>query len=302
VLGPRHTYDVPAGDDESLRPVGPIGGGPAIPGVEIGPIDYPDSYDSPTRFIDDRRFVRRDPAAPADPTKLEWYCFACSFRPWIDAGDAASAAVTIVDAFGVRTVTATRDGDRWITDYQLQPGETAYVEIGGVRDPYGNYNGARSEVVSLDGPPPPPPPPPPEDEPQSTPPPVPTPTVPGPQAPGGAGPGHCEAGPTGSAGADKLLGGEGSDLLRGLGGRDQLSGGPGDDCLHGGADRDRLHGGQGDDLLAGGRERDRVQAGQGDDVVHARHGRADLVDCGPGDDTVTVGRKDITRNCEHIVG
>ena len=31
----------------------------------------------------------RDPAAPDDPDKIEWFCDECAFRPWIDFGDAA---------------------------------------------------------------------------------------------------------------------------------------------------------------------------------------------------------------------
>ena len=67
-VGPRHTLDVNGK------------GGPDIKD-EIGPIDYPDSYDSPARFITPEREFYRDPAAPADPAKLEWFCFHCSLRP-----------------------------------------------------------------------------------------------------------------------------------------------------------------------------------------------------------------------------
>ena len=49
--------------------------------AEVGPVDYPDSYESPVEFIDSRRTAYRDPAAPGDPDRLEWFCFACSFRP-----------------------------------------------------------------------------------------------------------------------------------------------------------------------------------------------------------------------------
>ena len=34
------------------------------------------------------RTVVRDPAAPDDASRWEWYCLDCSFRPWLDAGDA----------------------------------------------------------------------------------------------------------------------------------------------------------------------------------------------------------------------
>ena len=37
---------------------------------EIGPIDYPDSYSSPARFIKNERTAFRDPAAPADPQEV----------------------------------------------------------------------------------------------------------------------------------------------------------------------------------------------------------------------------------------
>ena len=44
-----------------------------------------------------------------------------------------------------------------------------------------------------------------------------------------------------------LFGGEGNDLLRGLGGADNLYGGPGDDIIEGGTGSDRLNGGSGRD-------------------------------------------------------
>ncbi len=124
------------------------GSGPNIE-AEIGPIDYPDSYDSPMRFIRDRRTAFRDPAAPGDPAKLEWFCFTCSFRPWLDAGDAQSAVVTIRRANGSSfTVPASESAGRWSSAYVLGPGETATVEPGGVRDAFGDYNGARSAQLS----------------------------------------------------------------------------------------------------------------------------------------------------------
>ena len=49
-VGPRRTLTV-------------SGGGPTIQ-AEIGPIDYPDSYASPSRFINSGRQAFRDPAAP----------------------------------------------------------------------------------------------------------------------------------------------------------------------------------------------------------------------------------------------
>jgi hypothetical protein len=133
-VGPRHTYEVTAG-------------GPPVT-AEIGPIDYPDSYQSPARFIRNQRTALRDPAAPGDPSKLEWFCFTCSFRPWLDAGDAQTAEVTIRRPGGrLITVPAAKLGDRWATAYRLRARESAFVAAGGVKDAYGNFNAVASPEV-----------------------------------------------------------------------------------------------------------------------------------------------------------
>jgi hypothetical protein len=134
-VGPRHTYPV-KGD-----------GGPDV-SAEIGPVDYPDSYKSPIPFISDGRTAIRDPAAPGDASKLEWYCFACSFRPWIDSGDASTALVTVVHADGsLEQVGATEKGDRWVTDKPIAPSDTALVGRGCVQDRYGDYNGTATSGI-----------------------------------------------------------------------------------------------------------------------------------------------------------
>ena len=48
-----------------------------------------------------------DKDAPDHPRLIEWFCDACSFRPWIDFADATSATVTFVQADGTRSL-----GDR----------------------------------------------------------------------------------------------------------------------------------------------------------------------------------------------
>ncbi|EGW52476.1 hypothetical protein HMPREF1022_00603 [Desulfovibrio sp. 6_1_46AFAA] len=53
-------------------------------------------------------------------------------------------------------------------------------------------------------------------------------------------------------GNDQLYGGEGDDILFGMGGNDQLFGGSGDDYLFGGGGDDYLDGGSGEDKLYGG--------------------------------------------------
>jgi Neutral/alkaline non-lysosomal ceramidase, N-terminal len=135
-VGPRHAFDVTA-----------PGGAPVH--AEVGPIDYPDTYQSPVRFVKNERTPEFDPAAPGDPSKIEWYCLTCSFRPWLDASDASTARATYAAASGrVRTVRATKAGGRWRTTSVLKPNEAAYVAAGQVRDPYGNFNGQQSARVS----------------------------------------------------------------------------------------------------------------------------------------------------------
>ncbi|MEA2352803.1 MAG: hypothetical protein QOJ14_1217, partial [Thermoleophilaceae bacterium] len=148
-VGPRHHYSLPRS------------GGPGEVVSEIGPIDYPDSYSSPMRakFIDPRRHAFRDPVDPNDPSKFEWYCrpnpdddsvkrHGCSFRPWIDSGDLVRAVVTFVDAAGgVHRVNAHEQGDRWVADRRLGPGEAAYVESGDACDEWENYNGAPTAKI-----------------------------------------------------------------------------------------------------------------------------------------------------------
>jgi hypothetical protein len=134
-VGPRH-----------VRPV--VGGGGPDLSAEIGPIDYPDSYKSPAPFIKEERSFVRDPAAPGDVSKLEWYCLACSFRPWIDVGDASSAVVTFVRANGSSArVPASLQGGRWVTAQAVGRFDAAFVGSGCVVDKYGDYNGAASSAV-----------------------------------------------------------------------------------------------------------------------------------------------------------
>ena len=59
-------------------------------------------------------------------------------------------------------------------------------------------------------------------------------------------------------GNDTLEGGDGNDLLFGMGGNDQLDGGDGNDLLFGGS---------GDDYIDGGEGRDTIYAGDGNDII-----------------------------------
>jgi hypothetical protein len=137
-VGPRKTIDV-KGNKDATPPVLDLK-------AEIGPIDYPDSYESPARFIKDERTVLRDPDAPNEVSKLEWFCFDCSWRPWLDVGDAKRATFAVTTGHG-RRVAAVRRGGRWQMRGRLCRGETAFVPARGVRDPFGNFNGKPSATV-----------------------------------------------------------------------------------------------------------------------------------------------------------
>jgi hypothetical protein len=129
-VGPRRTVDAFDMDDGDAPPLK----------VSLGPIDYPDSYESPTRFIAHKRWFKRDPSARDDASRFEHYCFTCSFRPWKDTGDAETAQVTVLRGNRRLRLRAVRSGDRWRTTSALRAGDQAFVAAGDVRDGFGNFN------------------------------------------------------------------------------------------------------------------------------------------------------------------
>ena len=119
---------------------------------EIGPIDYPDTYDYGANAPPHPRFIERNIRGVRDQNGFQWYCDECSFRPWLDEGDAQTATVSVVSPAGrVERVPAVRNGDRWRTTRALRSGESAIVGAGCVRDAYGNYNGSPSSAVGGPG-------------------------------------------------------------------------------------------------------------------------------------------------------
>ena len=116
----------------------------------------------------------------------------------------------------------------------------------------------------------------------------------------------------GDDGNDRLSGGNDQDVLEGGGGVDTLLGDDGNDRLSGGNDQDVLEGGEGDDTLMGGSGADVIIGGNGNDLIFQGQinttskiltdGKMDIIDCGPGDDTVflSVGDEDKSIQCEHI--
>lgn len=113
-------------------------------------------------------------------------------------------------------------------------------------------------------------------------------------------------------GNDILRGGYGSDYANGAGGNDYVYGGPGNDLsVEGGPGSDHVFGGSGDDYIGEGYYGgvDRIYGGYGNDTIHAHDqtSAADIIDCGPGFDRVTVNgdynsTKDVVAaNCEKVI-
>ncbi len=105
-----------------------------------------------------------------------------------------------------------------------------------------------------------------------------------------------------------ILGGDGNDLINGLGGADYLYGGDGNDTIYGdggttsaaNAGHDLINGGNGDDYLNGGDGDEYIVGGAGDDVIVGGAGfdklvglnGADSLDGGAGVDTLLGGDGD----------
>jgi hypothetical protein len=94
--------------------------------------------------------------------------------------------------------------------------------------------------------------------------------------------------------SEELRGGQGTDILFGLGGDDVVHGGPDADLVHGGDGRDEVTGGGGADRVQGGPGEDLVDGGIGEDIVCDQGSSAswpDTLSGGDGDDFVFWDRK-----------
>ncbi|WP_310221192.1 Ig-like domain-containing protein [Neorhizobium sp. 2083] len=92
--------------------------------------------------------------------------------------------------------------------------------------------------------------------------------------------------------ADHILGGDGNDLISGLGGNDILEGGAGSDEIWGGAGNDQINGGADNDTLIGGKGDDIINGGDGNDTIQWSVGDGlDVIDGG----TELAGGRDLLR-------
>lgn len=101
----------------------------------------------------------------------------------------------------------------------------------------------------------------------------------------------------GTAGNNRLIGSNRSDVIRG---------GLGDDRIDGRGGADIIAGGGGRDVLVGGRGRDTISGGNQNDVIDVRDGETDRVVCGEARggrdrDVVYADRRDqVNADCEHV--
>ncbi len=92
----------------------------------------------------------------------------------------------------------------------------------------------------------------------------------------------------GNGGDDVVLGGDGNDIITDLNGADVLKGGPGNDAIDAGPGNDIVLGGDGQDFLNGGANDNETFAGPGNDFIIAGQG-ADAVFGDGGDDWIQGG-------------
>jgi hypothetical protein len=95
--------------------------------------------------------------------------------------------------------------------------------------------------------------------------------------------GHGDDDMFGGDGNDYLSGGSGVDYLEGQGGADRIAGGHGDDTLYGMAADDDLSGGEGADYLEGGKGNDTLGGGGGRDALSGGQGNDTIRGGGDGD-------------------
>jgi Ca2+-binding RTX toxin-like protein len=110
----------------------------------------------------------------------------------------------------------------------------------------------------------------------------------------------CFSKMSGGKGDNRLMGTKAGDSVHGLEGNDVISARAGDDCAWGEAGNDKLSGSTGRDRLDGGTGHDRISGGSGDDTIYARDNTSDSIDCGAGNDTAYVDRRDLVKHCEVV--
>lgn len=115
----------------------------------IGPVDYPDGYESPFKILNgDRKLFRYDGSIQDDD---QWYCPFCRFHPWVDSGRVESVTITVESRNGKTAAYPATEQDGWWTiAAKLKPGDTAYVAPGGAVTEHGEINGERIDLGTVE--------------------------------------------------------------------------------------------------------------------------------------------------------
>jgi hypothetical protein len=80
----------------------------------------------------------------------------------------------------------------------------------------------------------------------------------------------------------------------------KINGTPKADNLKGGAGADTIRAGAGNDRINPGKGRDTVFGGAGNDTIQAADKTRDVIDCGPGRDSVVADKIDVLKGCERV--
>lgn len=97
---------------------------------EFGPIDYPDSYESPIPWIRDERNLHRYREGEQDD---QVYCHRCSFRPWLNVGEPATVCARILrdgELLEQSCDASSQPNGRWQVTFSQTPTDTDVVMVG----------------------------------------------------------------------------------------------------------------------------------------------------------------------------
>lgn len=141
-LGPRSEHTV---FQRGIDPVETVEVSPRV----VGPIDYPDSYESPIPWVRAQRNLHSYQEGEADD---QVYCHRCSFRPWLDVGEIASVCARLQRGGQLleRSCDAhSADGQAWEVRFRsaLNPADQITIAPGDLSDQLGQHNAQAFELT-----------------------------------------------------------------------------------------------------------------------------------------------------------
>ena len=111
-------------------------------------VDYPDTVaGSPFRYVRGAK-----PSMLSYPDGTERFCFQCTFETWADSGAVQSVTLSVLRAGATSPELLAARFDpasgRWSAPADLRPGDQVLVAARGVRDMFGEGNGAASATLT----------------------------------------------------------------------------------------------------------------------------------------------------------